>query len=318
MDLITGSILVGSSYAAFESILLLKKRLSFTQKHFEKLMDKLKLKDFKILKKVDKPYGFTIYVKIPPGESWETLEDAKSEIENHYRGKCTIQNIEFTDYCAIDMVKKKIDDIDYKKIDLPPTQLLLGFDYKGEPIIADMKITPHMGVIGNSNSGKSKCVEMALFNIRFQADFIFMNCMDKDFKSINARRIKEIKKIEECLKQLLDGTVRKRPLYILIDEYNVLSRTKGIDALIQDLLSQARHFNIFVICLMQTGNKTDCSFKNLFNCRLAFRTIEDSSLKAFLGCSTDIENLVQRDFYLYHSELQRGRTYTLPDFMQTE
>ena len=60
---------------------------------------------------------------------------------------------------------------------------------------------------------------------------------------------------------------------------------------------------------MQQGNKEDCRFKNLFNCRLAFRTIEKQTISAFLGCPVQDTNMETQEFYLYHTELIRGRTY---------
>lgn len=60
---------------------------------------------------------------------------------------------------------------------------------------------------------------------------------------------------------------------------------------------------------MQLGNKEDCKFKNLFNCRLAFKTIEKQTISAFLGCPVQDTNLKRQEFYLYHTELIRGRSY---------
>ena len=58
-------------------------------------------------------------------------------------------------------------------------------------------------------------------------------------------------------------------------------------------------------------NKEDAKYKNLLNCRLAFKTIEKQTISAFLGCSVADTNLQRQEFYLYHSELTRGRSYDL-------
>ncbi|WP_289129567.1 hypothetical protein, partial [uncultured Clostridium sp.] len=132
-----------------------------------------------------------------------------------------------------------------------------------------------------------------------------------DFKSLQGRRINDNQAMKEVLEEELNNKEwREKPLYILIDEYNVLSKTiKKIDDVIQGLLAQGRHFNVFIIVIMQLGNKEDCKFKNLFNCRLAFKTIEKQTISAFLGCPVPDTNMQRQEFYLYHTELIRGRSY---------
>ena len=127
-------------------------------------------------------------------------------------------------------------------------QLVIGYDFKGESIIVDMAHTPHLGVVGTSKMGKSVCIEMALKVIQEQIDILMINCFSDDFTSLKGRRINDIKEIKEVLEEELNNKEwREKPLYILIDEYNVLSKTvKKIDDTIQGLLAQARHFNVFI------------------------------------------------------------------------
>ena len=172
--------------------------------------------------------------------------------------------------------------------------------------------TPHLGVVGTSNMGKSKCIEIALRNLR-GVDITLVNCFRDDFKGVNANRINGNKQILSYLQRLSENKQRReRPHYIVIDEYNVLANVRGVDKAIQDLLSQARHFNVFVIVLMQRANADDCKFKHLFNCRLAFRTIEDTTLRAFLGVKAEKEDgtLRPREFYLVSDSLYKGVTFT--------
>ena len=139
-----------------------------------------------------------------------------------------------------------------------------------------------------------------------------MNTFKKDFRGIIADRVNGNKEILEYLKRVSENkTVRETPLYIVIDEYNTLSNVKGIDKVVQDLLSQARHYNVYLIVIMQKGNSEDCKFKQLFNTRIAFRTVEESTLRAFLGVTLGSGALNQREFYLLHSSLQKGKTYTI-------
>lgn len=183
-------------------------------------------------------------------------------------------------------------------------ELLLGYNLKGIPIIEDMSSTPHLGVVGTSKMGKSVCIEMALQAIQDKINIMLINCFADDFKNLQGRRINDNEAMKEALEDELNNKEwREKPLYILIDEYNVLSKTvKKIDDVIQELLAQARHFNVFLIVIMQLGNKEDCKFKNLFNCRLAFKTIEKQTISAFLGCPVPDTNMKRQEFYLYHTE----------------
>ena len=53
--------------------------------------------------------------------------------------------------------KNKIDHT--ISVKLKPTELIVGYDDELKPIIVDFKRTPHAGVMGGSEMGKSKCVE---------------------------------------------------------------------------------------------------------------------------------------------------------------
>ena len=144
------------------------------------------------------------------------------------------------------------------------------------------------------------------------AKFTFLNCFQDDFTSVEGERINQIDKIRTFLQSALK---LEKPSeithYIVIDEYNVLSNHKGMDKLIQDLLSQARHFNIYVICIMQIGNKEDCKFKNLFNTRIAFRTLEQQTINAFLGTNMRDTFLREREFYMVSTEIFFGKSYNI-------
>lgn len=278
---------------------------------WNKLQEGINIKDYQLIKSEQKEYGSVFTIKLPPGGTTTKLEDNVEAIEKAYKCKCLIKNIPFSNNVEIELITKEIKGLKQPLMLLNPYQLLFGYDLKGQPIIADMLSTPHLGVVGTSKMGKSVCIEMSLKVIQEQVDILMINCFSDDFKSLKGRRINDDKEIKEVLEQELNNKERReRPLYILIDEYNVLSKTiKKIDDTIQGLLAQARHFDVFIICIMQLGNKEDCKFKNLFNCRLAFKTIEKQTISAFLGCSVPDTDMKRQEFYLYHSELVRGKSY---------
>ena len=209
----------------------------------------------------------------------------------------------------LEVIEKPIRNMKFKKVELPSTTVLLGYRDTGEPITVDMLKTPHIGVVGLSNNGKSKMIEGALKNLS-NADILLVNVFKKDFRSIKARRINGEENIINLLKDILDNpNVRERPLYIAIDELNVLSNNKDINRAIGDLLKVARHYNIYLICMAQDMLKETVKFKNLFNVRVTFRCIEESSYRAFLGVTVPEGNIMPKEFYCLSDTFFKGNTY---------
>ena len=309
MILIDYALLLGTGIAMYEGLNYLDNFKN--NKKWGDLQKGIKIENYKILKQTKTDYGSILTIELPPGGTTTKLEDNIEAIEKAYKCRCLIRNIPFSNVVEIELVTKEIKTLKQPLIILTPYQLLFGYDFKGDPIIADMLSTPHLGVVGTSKMGKTICIEMALQVIQDKIDILMINCFADDFKSLQGRRINDNQAMKEALEEELNNKEwRERPLYIIIDEYNVLSKTvKKIDDIIQGLLAQGRHFNVWIICIMQLGNKEDCKFKNLFNCRLAFKTIEKQTISAFLGCPVPDTNMQRQEFYLYHTELVRGRSY---------
>ena len=219
-------------------------------------------------------------------------------------------NKNFDDLMYILQKYKHTKGIPFKAIDLPNTTLLVGYDEYLNPITVDMLRTPHIGIMGLSNMGKSKCAECMLKNLK-GARITLVNAFRKDFSSINAKRINGLEEIKNFLQaELKDKSYRKIPHYVVIDECNVLSMETGIDKLIKGLLAQARHFNLYFICILQLANKNDCAYKNLFNTRISFKHIDTDLIKVFVGSSP--ENILrQQEFFMYSLDYYQGRTYNI-------
>lgn len=309
MLLIDYALLLGTGLAMYEGLNYLDNFKN--NKKWNDLQKGIKIENYKILESRKTDYGSLLTIELPPGGTTTKLEDNIEAIEKAYKCRCILKNIPFSDLVEIELVTKEIKGLKQPLMLLTPYQLLFGYDFKGDPIIADMSSTTHLGVVGTSKMGKSVCIEMALQAIQEQINILMINCFSDDFKSLQGRRINDNQAMKEALEEELNNKEwREKPLYILIDEYNVLSKTvKKIDDVIQGLLAQGRHFNVYLIVIMQLGNKEDCKFKNLFNCRLAFKTIEKQTISAFLGCPVQDTNLQRQEFYLYHTELIRGRSY---------
>lgn len=200
--------------------------------------------------------------------------------------------------------------IKFTKVRETEYTLKLGYNILHIPIIVDMKKMPHLLIVGLSNSGKSKIAEYALRG----KDCILLNAFREDYKSLKCRRIIKNDKILKYLQNTLDNIYyRDHPFYIVIDEVLVLSKDKKINTAIQDLLSIARHYNIFLVCISQAGQKECVSYKHLFNCRLCMRMINSADYSVVLGVTPENTNLVQRQFYLLSDDLYKGTSYLLKE-----
>lgn len=295
---------------ALAGIFLVKFYWDYSTNEIRNLWGGFELDEYKLLSCNKVSYGYKATVQCIKDGSYEHLKSFRDGFDKVFGMKTYFINKEFSDEVIIDFVKKK-DDLKYKYIPLSPYELLIGYDYKYNPIIVDMRVTPHLGVVGISNNGKSKCIELALKNLR-GADIDILNSFDDDFRGIRANRINGIDDILDYFYYLCNGEdIKERPLYVVLDEYNVISNVEGIDESIDILLRQARHRNIFVIVIMQQATKDECNFKNLFNCRLCFKQIDKSQYYSFIGASVDETYLKQREFILLHQKLEYGKSYLI-------
>lgn len=194
-------------------------------------------------------------------------------------------------------------------------QLIVGYKkekFLKKPIIIDMGKTPHLFICGLSGNGKTRMIEYAIQG----KQVIILNAMKNDFRSCSkARRISEKARISEFLTNIIDNPyIRERPLYIVIDELLVLCMDSKIQAKIMELLATGRHYNIYIIGISQIGTKEAVKFKDLFNARVCFRQVEESSYRTVLGYSPENTDLQKREFHLYSDRIVFGHTYDIrPD-----
>lgn len=192
-------------------------------------------------------------------------------------------------------------------------EYILQVGYQGKviknPITVNMKKIPHVLCCGTSGSGKSCCVESF---IRSHKNVVLLNVFDEDFRTVKGRRINGNANMLKFLENLVAYPYKREiPLYVVIDEVLILCADKKINKAILDLLAIGRHYGIFVIAVSQRGEKSELSYKNLFNCRICFRQVEESSYRAILGFSPDDKQLNPREFYIYGEEICKGRSYDL-------
>lgn len=254
-------------------------------------------------------WGYRVVLDIAGVVAFSDLEKEVDYIKTSFRAK----QLEISyqgGKAIIDIISRPIEELGFEHKELLPTQLIIGHDLKGIPIIVDMIKTPHIGVQGASNSGKSKGIELALKNLNGEANIIFLNVFEEDFKTVKGIRVNGNENILKFLRNLIDNPkFRIKPLYLVLDELNVLGKDKEINKAIQDVLSQARHYNIYLIALGQSLLKENCPYKQLFNVRITFRAIDKSTISAFLGTSIEDTELLQQEFICYSDNIYRGRTY---------
>lgn len=205
-------------------------------------------------------------------------------------------------------IYKPQDFLDYKQVQLQDRELLLGYNQQGY-IIADMGKYPHLLISGLSNQGKSKMVNYMLKNLEDRANILVLNGFKEDYRGFTL--VQGTKAIQRRIEAILkDKEIRIKPLYLILEEMQSISKDKKLQEQLKELLSMGRHYNIFVIGIIQNATKENCSFKDLFNCRCSFRQIDNSSYSVCLGTSVE-KGLEQREFYFLDSNLVKGYTFSI-------
>lgn len=210
----------------------------------------------------------------------------------------------------IEIVSNPLEEQNYKYIPTKPTELLLGYDFKGQPILADMNVNPHLLITGLSGQGKTGLLRTLITNIR-DADVILCNCFEEDFRGFNVKRLYgEDAILEYCQKIMEQDYWHKKPLYIVVEELATIKDKKLVN-LLKEMLCVCRHYNIFIIGIIQIATKEELKFKSYFISRLSFKQLDSSSYQVVLGAGID-KDLQKREFYCLTDGLHKGRTYTLP------
>lgn len=205
-------------------------------------------------------------------------------------------------------IYKPQEFLDYKQVQLQDRELLLGYNQEGY-IIADMGKYPHLLISGLSNQGKSKMVNYMLKNLEDRANILVLNGFKEDYRGFTL--VQGTKAIQRRIEAILkDKEIRSKPLYLILEEMQSISKDKKLQEQLKELLSMGRHYNIYCIGIIQNATKENCSFKDLFNCRCSFRQIDSSSYQVCLGTNVE-KGLEQREFYFLDSNLVKGYTFSI-------
>lgn len=207
----------------------------------------------------------------------------------------------------------KIKEKSYEKININATNLLLGYN-RTELIIADMKIMPHLLVSGLSGQGKTGLLRTVIANLGTSADIYLCNAFEDDFMGFkNLTFIKGIKEILFFLKEFKKNNFyyQEKPRYIILEELMTLT-DKKVQDLIKEFLCVARHYNVYIIGVIQVSRAEDFKAKTFFNSRVTFKQEDKSSYGVAIGTTKDLEQLSRREFYFKGQDgIVKGRTFTL-------
>lgn len=254
-------------------------------------------------------FGFKTTIDIGGIAAFEDIEKHKNYLRSLFGAEEV--NLKLTNDAKVDIevINKAAKDLNFENHELKETELLLGHDSRARPITADMKKCPHLLVTGLSGQGKTGLLKCIISNLT-NADIVLCNGFIEDFEGYRIPKLLGEKNILIFLKSILDKPYwRERPFYIVIEELATI-KDKELNNVIKELLCIARHYNIFIIGIIQIATKEELKFKSYFNSRCSFKQLDESSYKVALGCNVDGE-LSNREFYFYSDNLYKGRTYSL-------
>lgn len=150
----------------------------------------------------------------------------------------------------------------------------------------NFKMAAHLLVCGLSGQGKTYFTE-TLLKGREDISVILLNAFREDFKSLKCKRYNNTTDIVTLLSEVSEGKLRgteDKPLYIVIDELLELTlREKTIGKLLQRAITTARHYYVYFIVIVQEALKEVLTCKSLFNQRVCFKMLEQSSYNVALG-----------------------------------
>lgn len=257
-------------------------------------------------------YGLKLYLDISGICSTQDIENTLDYLKVLYKAYAV--SMEYVDGIVVIDIKIIDEDISFLRmpsINLEAHKFLVGYQEDESPLIVDMKQTPHLLITGLSGQGKSGLLRGIIKSIT-NADVILCNGFADDFEGFDIQHLLGEENISNFIQSLLDSKeVQKKPLYIILEELGTI-QDKKLLKYIQELLMIGRHYNIYLIGVIQVSKAEDIKFKTFFNARLTFRQVDDSSYRVVLGASPKDETVLgKREFYLLTDSLYKGRTYTV-------
>lgn len=118
-----------------------------------------------ILVKYDKvSYGHKALLDISNIISFEKLEEKKNLIKTFFKARELELNLNSDGLVELEVITEPLEDLKYKPIKCEPYELYVGYGYK-DHIKINLNSFPHMLIGGDSGSGKSRFLMLALTNL---------------------------------------------------------------------------------------------------------------------------------------------------------
>lgn len=234
----------------------------------------------------------------------EKIENGLEYIKDTFKAEAISLN-KSKGIAYINIKMRDNNDIAYKRINLKSTEVLCGYDEYYKPITVDMLKYPHILVTGLSNMGKSGMVYLMLKNLK-GANIVILNGFKENFPEFDV--IEDRVEILNYIKELNSNLVKQdKPLFIVIDELMTI-RDSATNKAIEELLCVARHYNIYIIGIIQRASKESLKSKDLFNTAISFRQRDNTNYELVFNTKINRE-LRAREFCMMNNEMVFGKTY---------
>ena len=229
----------------------------------------------------------------------------------------------------------------------------IGYTYKNEPIVLDLKSNPHSVVSGVTGGGKSVCVKSMITSLMKNYDSNEINFYFIDFKIVEMSLFKrctdyvksyvtEIDEAKELLADLMEECKRRYRLFdelevtniwdynklvpkekqlkkqiIVIEEFVEFTQDKKVAmALLKRFSSLSRASGQFLILTGQRFDNTviDLVLRNNLSNRIVFQMSDEANSKLLLGRScAENINVKGRCYVKVNADIKECQSYYISD-----
>ncbi|NFG60042.1 cell division protein FtsK [Clostridium botulinum] len=161
-------------------------------------------------------YSDRLIIDISKIIGYEKLESQKDYLKSYFNTKdITFKKLE-NGNIQIDLIKSKILKGAYEPVNQQPYELLVGYNHEGNPILINFNSFPHMLIGGDSGTGKSRFLLMALSNLiaKCNIDLYLLQIRKSDlivFKDCRQCKYitRDLKQTKKLLKYLNDLCIKR-------------------------------------------------------------------------------------------------------------
>lgn len=281
----------------------------------------------------EKSYGYDCKITIPHGLSFTDLCKKKDAIEDSF--PCIVE-MELKAFSNLIDTKLILEDIEPSKeaVNTEPHELFLGYGYDGTPIIADMKVSPHVLAAGHVGSGMSShtfnnIVSILISNTNKENTEIYMLQVSKsdlvlyekcEQVAYTAKDIDQWKRTIDHLEIIIRNRIKEQErcnskdkiIYCIIDDINNLKFLKETQNQLRYIAQFGRDANCYIVaqCTRDDRDSLDPIIKNVITNKLASFGMPSNEQYYLFGDS--IQRLIKDEFIVYKEDKSiRGKVPTI-------